>query len=125
MLKTFDLSNFGRWLKSELAVRGMTQRELAEATETDDVSISRYISGTRLPRWKTMVKILRELESHIEIWPNSERNKVPGEDEPAEIELEGGGATWWYVCGECHGSVDCTDGFCKHCGRALVRPLAR
>lgn len=38
---------------------------------------------------------------------------------PAEIELEGGGITWWYVCGECHGAIDENDLFCRHCGRPV------
>ena len=39
--------------------------------------------------------------------------------EPREMELEGGGNTWWYVCPECHGAIDCTDHFCRNCGQAL------
>ena len=37
--------------------------------------------------------------------------------EPVDIEIEGGGSTWWYVCEECHGPVDRNDLFCRHCGR--------
>ena len=39
---------------------------------------------------------------------------------PEEIEREGGGSSWWYVCPECHGAVDSGDRFCKHCGQALT-----
>lgn len=39
---------------------------------------------------------------------------------PAEIELEGGGSTWWHVCPECHGEVDAADHFCRHCGKAVT-----
>ena len=39
----------------------------------------------------------------------------------AQIEVEGGGYTWWHICGECRGAVDHTDKFCRHCGRVLVR----
>lgn len=39
--------------------------------------------------------------------------------EPVDIELEGGGSTWWYVCGECHGTIDERDAYCRHCGRKL------
>ena len=39
------------------------------------------------------------------------------EHEPVDMEIEGGGSTWWYVCEECHGSVDSNDLFCRHCGR--------
>lgn len=38
---------------------------------------------------------------------------------PKEIELEGGGNSWWHVCPECHGSVDRADAFCRHCGQAI------
>ena len=38
---------------------------------------------------------------------------------PQEMEIEGGGSNWWYVCPECHGAIDCKDKFCRHCGQAL------
>ena len=38
---------------------------------------------------------------------------------PQEMELEGGGSSWWYVCPECHGAIDRADRFCKHCGQAV------
>lgn len=38
---------------------------------------------------------------------------------PTHMELEGGGHTWWYVCGECHGAIDNCDSFCRHCGRKV------
>lgn len=41
------------------------------------------------------------------------------EQEPVEIELEGGGSSWWYVCEECRGMIDKYDNFCKHCGRRI------
>ena len=37
--------------------------------------------------------------------------------EPVDIEIEGGGNSWWYVCEECRGAVDTSDKFCRHCGR--------
>ena len=40
------------------------------------------------------------------------------ERKPVEVELEGGGTTWWYVCGECHGSVDYKAKECQ-CGAVL------
>lgn len=40
---------------------------------------------------------------------------------PAEPELEGGGSTWWHVCGECHGAIDDGDMFCKHCGKPVKK----
>ena len=38
---------------------------------------------------------------------------------PVKREMEGGGSTWFYVCEECHGTVDSRDRFCRHCGRPL------
>ena len=38
---------------------------------------------------------------------------------PQEMETEGGGSSWWYVCPECHGAIDRADHFCKHCGQAV------
>lgn len=39
--------------------------------------------------------------------------------QPVPAEIEGGGSVWWYVCGECHGSIDSWDHYCKHCGRSV------
>ena len=41
--------------------------------------------------------------------------------EPQEMEIEGGGPTWWYVCPECHGAIESADHFCRHCGQAVGR----
>lgn len=38
---------------------------------------------------------------------------------PTHTELEGGGHSWWYVCGECHGMIDNNDLYCRHCGRKV------
>lgn len=37
-----------------------------------------------------------------------------------EVELEGGGSTWWYVCGECHGTVNYMQDICKGCKSILI-----
>lgn len=37
----------------------------------------------------------------------------------AEAELEGGGMTWWFVCGECHGAVNYLADICPHCDAVL------
>ena len=39
------------------------------------------------------------------------------EQEPVDMVPEGGGPSWWLVCTECHGAVDSSDKFCRHCGR--------
>lgn len=40
-------------------------------------------------------------------------------DEEAEVEIEGGGWSWWFVCEECHAAVDPTQKTCPVCGRRL------
>lgn len=37
----------------------------------------------------------------------------------AEVELEGGGSTWRYVCEECHGAVNYQAATCPHCKAVL------
>lgn len=34
-------------------------------------------------------------------------------------EIEGGGTTWWYVCGECHSQVDYRAEACPCCKNRL------
>ena len=41
------------------------------------------------------------------------------EEEATPAEMEGGGSTWWIVCGACHGAIDTNDHYCKHCGRKV------
>ena len=43
------------------------------------------------------------------------------QQEPVGIEIEGGGSTWWYVCEDCHGAINDSDKYCRHCGRRLKR----
>ena len=40
-------------------------------------------------------------------------------EKPKQIEIEGGGSSWWFVCPECHGAIDKGDRFCRHCGQAV------
>lgn len=39
------------------------------------------------------------------------------EKEPVEMEMEGGGSSWWYVCKVCHTAVDQGDHYCRQCGQ--------
>ena len=41
-------------------------------------------------------------------------------EQEAEVEIEGGGSTWWYVCGECHTAINPGDKKCRECGRRLI-----
>lgn len=36
-----------------------------------------------------------------------------------KAELEGGGHTWWDVCGECHGTIEKRYRWCPYCGREI------
>ena len=38
---------------------------------------------------------------------------------PMPAEIEGGGTTWFYACGECHGNIGTWDKFCRHCGHPI------
>lgn len=38
----------------------------------------------------------------------------------AEAEMEGGGHTWFFVCGECHTAIDSKDRYCRQCGREII-----
>lgn len=35
-------------------------------------------------------------------------------------EIEGGGATWFFVCDECHTAIDTYDKFCRQCGGEII-----
>ena len=41
------------------------------------------------------------------------------DQEEVDAEIEGGGSSWWYVCGDCHGAIDSSDRYCRHCGRRI------
>lgn len=41
---------FGKYLKSLLDEKGMMQKDLARRTGLTEASVSRYISGTRIPK---------------------------------------------------------------------------
>ena len=42
------------------------------------------------------------------------------EELTAEAELEGGGYTWWFVCGECHTALLHDEKYCPECGRKII-----
>jgi hypothetical protein len=45
------------------------------------------------------------------------------EQEPVEAgtdcEDAGDFSSWWYVCGNCGGTIDYHDDYCRHCGRKV------
>jgi len=43
------------------------------------------------------------------------------EELTAEAEIEGGGMTWYFVCGECHGALPEHNAvYCPHCKRRII-----
>ena len=39
---------------------------------------------------------------------------------PVPAEPEGGGPSWWIVCGECHGVISRKDKTCPHCKHPII-----
>lgn len=54
--------NIGKYV----AIKGITQRQLAEAIGATEVSVSRYISGDRIPKAPTCIKIAKVLDCSVE-----------------------------------------------------------
>lgn len=52
---------FGKRLSGILTDRGITQRQLSEMCKVSEVSISRYINGSRVPRGTDVVAIAKAL----------------------------------------------------------------
>lgn len=62
-------------LKALLEKQGMTQRELAKKAGTTEVSISRYLSGQRVPRLLTLAAIAQVLGVSIDDLLTERRRK--------------------------------------------------
>lgn len=80
--------------------------------------IGNKIKGFRVPI-KSLIDHIKTA-TDVDPWAKEMAEELLKEREPVEIEIEGGGSTWWHVCGECHGAVDKGDRYCKHCGRPLI-----
>lgn len=55
----------------------------------------------------------------VDPWAKEMAAALLERDKPVEAEIEGGGHTWFFVCGECHGAIDSNDKFCRHCGSVI------
>lgn len=60
------MSNIKCNISEFLNKKGMTQRELADAVGTTEVSISRYVSGERIPKATTCIQISKVLGCNVE-----------------------------------------------------------
>lgn len=86
------MSVFTDRLAEMLERRGMTQRELADKIDKTEVSVSRYISGQRVPKATVLLKIAQAL--------NVQADYLIGNDS-------------WFDCGD---AVDPDDrGGCSRC----------
>lgn len=68
--------------------KGMTQRELADAVGTTEVSISRYVSGERMPKATTCIQIAKVLGCNVEdlyTLQSKEENRGMTEQEYKEL----------------------------------------
>lgn len=79
-------------MKDRAGIRKTIESQLAVANETK----SDFISLT-VGEGKAILKLL----------------------EDAEAEIEGGGMTWFFVCGNCHTSLNEHANFCHECGRRI------
>lgn len=71
--------------------KGMTQRELADAVGTTEVSISRYVSGERMPKATTCIQIAKVLGCNVEdlyTLQRKEENRGMTEQEYKELTEE-------------------------------------
>lgn len=56
------------YIKQQLKIRGMTQKELSLRTGVTEAAISRYINGTRKMRVETCVVIAKVLGIKLDIF---------------------------------------------------------
>lgn len=91
------MSVFTDRLTEMLERRGMTQRELADKIDKTEVSVSRYVSGQRVPKATVLLKIAQAL--------NVQADYLIGNDS-------------WFDCGD---AVDPDDrgGTCAEGGRRM------
>lgn len=75
-----------------------------------------------MSEWKVPVQsLIDHIKTAIDVdpWAQDMAAQLLALQIPKPAELEGGGHTWFYVCGECHGAINREDRFCRHCGNAV------
>jgi hypothetical protein len=55
----------------------------------------------------------------VDPWAQEMAAKLLEREKPVLAEMEGGGKLWYFVCGECHGFIDTSDKYCRHCGHVI------
>lgn len=63
------------WVNERMENRRMTNRELADMTDSNEQQISLWRRGKTRPRWEQMVKLVEAFGYHFEIVANDEKAK--------------------------------------------------
>lgn len=79
----------------------------------DDIRpFAEYDSNRRNKDWVRRFEIAIDAQPTADVRKNIHAKKVIGGGECD-------GATCWFECSHCHGTVDIEDAYCKHCGAVL------
>jgi transcriptional regulator with XRE-family HTH domain len=62
VLSSRNAAGFNEWLRSQLKVRRISQRQLAVRSGVDHSSISRLVRGDRMPSLGTAMKLARSMD---------------------------------------------------------------
>ena len=81
---------FNEWLRAQLKVKKMSQRQLAQQSGVDHSTISRLIRGDRMPSLGTATKLARGLR---ELRDDSETPQYLGWSRPASTNPTSGSST--------------------------------
>lgn len=67
LARMMDGDNYGEWLKTNRKERGLTQAQLAKQAGVSLMSIRRYESGERTPRFEERAKIAKAMGMSMEV----------------------------------------------------------
>ena len=84
----------------------MRKRGKCEAVPAHDVPVQSLIDHI-----KTAID--------VDPWAKVMVEELLSAQEPLAPEIEGSGATWWHVCGNCHTGINPNAKYCHQCGRAV------
>ena len=76
-------------------------------------------SGARQSRPEPDVPKVVELKEWQRLVENKPPERLDLMDDAVEVELEGSGATWWYVCSDCRREVSLLEKVCPSCRKRL------
>lgn len=110
------MNDIGRKIRERLLDIGMDQRELARLAGMTEVSISRYISGKRIPNARSLLTLCAVLNVSADYLLDI--SGVKTRQPPAKIVkiVKPSGMYGSYRCGGCGEMVTPWDVFCRWCG---------